>query len=422
MSGVRAGFDEAPLFPLFLRLEGRRVLLVGAGTVASAKLESLLAAKAQVTIVAPQIRPELERDGVTIVRRTFEPADVDGAWLVVAAAPPAVNREVVAAAEERRIFVNSAADPRGGSAYAGGVLRRPGLTVAVSTEGSAPALAGLLREGLEAIIPDDVERWARTARSLRERWLEEERPMGERRGQLLDALNQLYATAGIPSAPGSGGPANDMRQATALGRSIEDGSFAIVDQEVGAHPFPPDEWQVVRRVIHATADFEFKTLMRFHPDAVRAGVAALRAGCPILVDVKMITAGLNEERLRAYGCVTHSFISDDDVITAAKANNSTRAIEAMRKAHRLNLIDGAIVAVGNAPTALLEVARLVREEAARPALVIGVPVGFVSAVESKQAILDLPTPFIVAEGRKGGSTIAVAIIHALLLLSAEERA
>ena len=422
MSGRRSGSDMAPLLPLFLRLEGRRVLLVGGGTVASAKLESLLAAKADVTIVAPQIRPELERDGVTVVRRAFEPADVEGAWLVVAAAPPAVNREVAAAAEERRIFVNSAADPQVGSAYAGGVLRRPGVTVAVSTEGEAPALAGLLREGLEAIIPDDVERWVLTARSLRDRWRNEGRPVAERRAQLLEALNELYATKGDPGRPAPGGPANDMRQMTALGRTIEDGSFRIIDQEVGDHPFPPDEWQVVRRVIHATADFEFTTLMRFHPDAVRAGVAALRAGCPILVDVKMIAVGLNEERLRAYGCATHSFISDDDVIAAAKANNSTRAIEAMRKAHRLNLLDGAIVAVGNAPTALLEVARLVREEAARPALVIGVPVGFVSAVESKQAILDLPTPSIVAEGRKGGSTIAVAIIHALLLLSAEERA
>jgi precorrin-8X/cobalt-precorrin-8 methylmutase len=214
---------------------------------------------------------------------------------------------------------------------------------------------------------------------------------------------------------------SDMRQMTAFGRSIEDGSFAIIDREAGPHEFAPAEWQVVRRVIHATADFEFKTLMRFHPDAIPAGIAALRAGCPILVDVKMIAAGLSEERLATYGCAVHSFISDDDVIAAARAANSTRAIEAMRKAHRLGLLDRAIVAIGNAPTALLEVVRLVREEAARPALVIGVPVGFVSAVESKEATLDLPLPFIVARGRKGGSSIAVAIIHALLALSTEAR-
>jgi precorrin-8X/cobalt-precorrin-8 methylmutase len=212
---------------------------------------------------------------------------------------------------------------------------------------------------------------------------------------------------------------NDMRQMTALGRSIEDSSFAIVDQEAGAHAFSAEQWAVVRRVIHATADFEFKSLMRFSPDAIDAGVRALRAGCPLLVDVKMIAAGLNEERLAAYGCAIHGFISDDDVIATAKAERSTRAIEAMRKAHRLGLLDGAVVAIGNAPTALLEVARLVREQGARPALVIGVPVGFVSAAESKDVACELPIPFIVARGRKGGSPIAVAIVHALLLLSAQ---
>lgn len=214
---------------------------------------------------------------------------------------------------------------------------------------------------------------------------------------------------------------NDMRQMTALGRSIEDGSFAIIDAEAGPHEFAADEWQVVRRVIHATADFEFKSLMRFSPQAIRAGIAALRGGCPLIVDVKMIAAGLNEERLAAYGCKVISYISDEEVIATAKANNSTRAIEAMRKAHRLGTLEGAVVAIGNAPTALLETVRLVREEDARPALVIGVPVGFVSAAESKEAALSLATPHIVARGRKGGSPIAVAIIHALLLLSAKER-
>jgi precorrin-8X/cobalt-precorrin-8 methylmutase len=207
---------------------------------------------------------------------------------------------------------------------------------------------------------------------------------------------------------------------TGLGRSIEDGSFAIIDAEAGAHEFANPEWQVVRRVIHATADFEFKTLMRFSPDALRSGIAALRGGCNVIADVKMILAGLNEERLSSYGCKTHCFISDEDVIATAKAANSTRAIESMRKAHKLGLLDGAVVAVGNAPTALIEVARLVREENARPALVIGVPVGFVSAAESKEIVLDSPVPYIVARGRKGGSTIAVSIIHALLLLSTEK--
>lgn len=210
---------------------------------------------------------------------------------------------------------------------------------------------------------------------------------------------------------------SDMRQMTSLGRNIEDSSFAIVDQEAGPHGFSPAEWQVVRRVIHATADFEFKELMRFSPGAIESGVAALRRGCPIVVDVNMIAAGLNAERLAAYGCVVHGFISDEDVIARAKAENSTRAIEAMRKGARLGVLDGGIIAVGNAPTALIELARLVREEGVKPALVIGVPVGFVSAAESKELTLELPVPFIVARGRKGGSPIAVAILHALLLLS-----
>ena len=210
---------------------------------------------------------------------------------------------------------------------------------------------------------------------------------------------------------------NDMRQMTALGRGIEDESFAIIDAEVGAHSYPEAEWQVVRRVIHATADFEFKGLMAFGNDAIHSGIAALMQGCAVIVDVKMIAVGLNEQRLAAYGCAVHGFISDPDVIEVATARNSTRAIEAMRKAHRLGLIDGAVIAVGNAPTALLEILRLARDEGAKPALVVGVPVGFVSAAESKDALRASSIPFIVAQGRKGGSTIAVAILHALLYLS-----
>ena len=209
----------------------------------------------------------------------------------------------------------------------------------------------------------------------------------------------------------------DMRQMTTLGRRIEEESFSIIDREAGRHPFPPAEWAVVRRVIHATADFEFKEIMKFHPRAVESGINALINGCPIIVDVKMITAGLNEDRLNAYGCKVISFISDADVIEEAKTKNSTRAIVSMQKARRLGLLNGAVIAIGNAPTALIETARMVREDKVNPALIIGVPVGFVSAVESKEVTLALDVPFIVSRGRKGGSPIAVAIIHALLLLS-----
>jgi precorrin-8X/cobalt-precorrin-8 methylmutase len=216
---------------------------------------------------------------------------------------------------------------------------------------------------------------------------------------------------------------SDMRQMTSLGRNIEDSSFAIIDREVEEHQYSPEDWEVVRRVIHATADFEFKELMSFHPEAVRSGTYALKAGCPVICDVQMIIAGLNRERLESYGCKAYSFISDRDVIEVAKENNSTRAIESMRKAHRQGLLEGAIVAIGNAPTALLEVVRLIQEENVRPSLIVGVPVGFVSAAESKEAVRLLgdskanSVPYIVSRGRKGGSTIAVSILHALLLLS-----
>ncbi len=212
-------------------------------------------------------------------------------------------------------------------------------------------------------------------------------------------------------------PANDMRQMTDMGRRIENGSFGVIDAEIGPHDFDEREYEVVRRVIHATADFEYKHLMRLSPDAIEQGIAALTAGCNILVDVKMISTGLNADRLAAYGCQQYCYISDDDVIATAKKNDSTRAIESIRKAHQLGQLEGAVVAVGNAPTALLEVARIYREEGVRPALVIGVPVGFISATESKEEILETDLPYIISRGRKGGTTIAVSVIHALLLLS-----
>ena len=182
-----------PLFPLFLRLAGRRVLLVGAGRVAAAKLPTLLASGAQVAVVAPEVRPEFEAAEVEIWRRPFEPWDVDGAWLVVAAAPPEVNRAVAQAASAQRIFVNAVDDVASGSAYTGGVLRRGGLTIAVATEGRAPALAGLVREGLEAVLPDEIEAWVDEARRLRERQRLAGVPFDRRRPLLLEALNRLYA-------------------------------------------------------------------------------------------------------------------------------------------------------------------------------------------------------------------------------------
>lgn len=208
-------------------------------------------------------------------------------------------------------------------------------------------------------------------------------------------------------------------QLTAAGAAIEHDSFAIIDREVAHHAYTSEQWPLVRRMIHATADFEFNGLARFHPDAMRAGLAAvLRGDTTIVADVEMICVGLSPIRLKHFGLTVRQFISDDDVIAQAKAEDSTRAVQAMRKAHRLGLLDGAIVGIGNAPTALIELVRLIREEGARPALVIGMPVGFVSAAESKVLLAaQQDVPWIISEGRKGGSTLVVAALHAFLSLA-----
>lgn len=176
-------------------------MLVGGGAVASTKYAGLRAAGAEVVVVAPWISPALRAhgtEGAHLVERAFEPADLDGAWFVVAAAPPDVNRAVAEAAAERRLFVNAVDDPPSASAYAGSVVRRGGVTVAISTGGHAPALAGLLREAFEATLPDDVARWVDEARALRMKQRAEGVPMSERRPALLDVLCRLYAPGARP--------------------------------------------------------------------------------------------------------------------------------------------------------------------------------------------------------------------------------
>lgn len=180
------------VYPVFLKLTGRRALLVGGGSVAATKLDGLLAAGAVVTVVAPQISPALEREGVTLERRPFRPDDLDGAWWVVAAAPPEVNRQVQAAAEPRRLFVNAVDDPAHATAYLGSIVRRDGVTMAISTDGRAPAMAGLLREALDAWLPQDMDRWMAAADEVRREWKEAGVPMERRRPMLLETLNRLY--------------------------------------------------------------------------------------------------------------------------------------------------------------------------------------------------------------------------------------
>ncbi|HHI93550.1 MAG TPA: precorrin-8X methylmutase [Gammaproteobacteria bacterium] len=208
-------------------------------------------------------------------------------------------------------------------------------------------------------------------------------------------------------------------QLTQAGQKIEHDSFAIVDNEAGPHDaYSEDEWQIVRRMIHATADFEFNGLSCFHPTATEAGIQALVSGAPIVADVEMICVGLSKPRLAHFGVNTHHFIADEDVIAQAKKENTTRAVQAMRKAHKQGLLDGGIIAVGNAPTALLEVLALIKQGVARPALIVGMPVGFVSAAESKDALSELKeVPWLITRGRKGGSTLVVSALHALLALA-----
>ncbi len=187
-----AGTAPPVLFPAFLRLNGKRVLMVGAGPVAASKLKALLDAEADVTVVAPLIHADIEASPVTIHRRPFELADLDGVWYVVAAAPPEVNRAVSAAAAARQLFVNAVDDPPNASVYLGAVVKREDVIIAISTSGRAPALAGLLREGLDRLLPADLHAWLRVADDERVRWKAAGIPMEARRPELLRALNAIY--------------------------------------------------------------------------------------------------------------------------------------------------------------------------------------------------------------------------------------
>lgn len=174
---------------------------------------------------------------------------------------------------------------------------------------------------------------------------------------------------------------------------------------------------VVERVIHTTADFELAELLRASPGAVEAGAAALAAGCPVVTDVHMVRIGVSASRVAALGGSLHCFVDDPGVRARAEAEGATRGAIGMRLAAERGLLDGAVVAIGNAPTALYEVIRLV-EAGARPALVVGAPVGFVGAAESKEALVAVTAvPWLIVSGRKGGSPIAAAAVNAMLRLA-----
>ena len=195
---------------------------------------------------------------------------------------------------------------------------------------------------------------------------------------------------------------------------IEAESFRIIESEIGSVDFSPEQFAVVRRCIHATGDFSFADNMRFYPGAIEAGLAAIRAGKNVLVDVNMAAAGISKGLLEQFGGKVVCRISDPETAARAKAGNMTRSEAAIERALEDNI---GIVAIGNAPTALLKTMVLAEEGTFMPDLIIGVPVGFVNAAESKEILASKHYPFISALGRKGGTPVAVAAVNALLRLA-----
>jgi len=201
---------------------------------------------------------------------------------------------------------------------------------------------------------------------------------------------------------------------------IEETSFGIIDAEAGDHGWPRDEWQIVRRAIHTSADFEYAQSMVLSDEVVEKAVAAFKSGAGIVTDTNMALSGISKPRLTQLGCSLSCHVADHDVTEEAKSHGVTRSITAMRKA--IANTDNRIFVIGNAPTALFELLRLVESGAVHPALIIGLPVGFVGAEESKNALASgtHDIPFITNIGRKGGSNVAAAVVNALAILATRQ--
>lgn len=195
-------------------------------------------------------------------------------------------------------------------------------------------------------------------------------------------------------------------------REIEQKSMETITKELNGRTWPEPEFSVIKRCIHTSADFDYADNLCFSPDACKIGIEALKNGADIVTDTKMAAAGINKNRLSSFGGEVHCYVSDPDVIEEAKARGCTRSTVSMERGAKIK--KPVIFVIGNAPTALIELYRLIKEEGVRPALIVGVPVGFVNVVESKELIMEAGVPFIVARGRKGGSNIGAAIINALL--------
>jgi precorrin-8X/cobalt-precorrin-8 methylmutase len=195
---------------------------------------------------------------------------------------------------------------------------------------------------------------------------------------------------------------------------IEKKSFEILSGILGERKFPHLHEPIIKRVIHTTADFEYADNLKISQNAVEDAILAIKEGCNIVTDTKMVSAGINKKVLSKYGGQVISFMDHDEVAIEAKERNVTRSSICMEKAsdNKLNRI----FAVGNAPTALIRLYELIKEGTLKPALVIGVPVGFVNVVESKELFKKAGVPYIISEGRKGGSNVAAAIVNAILYM------
>ena len=199
--------------------------------------------------------------------------------------------------------------------------------------------------------------------------------------------------------------------------AIEAMSFKIIEEEAGAHSFTDAQWQVVRRIIHTTADFEYMQSVSFHPDAIDAGLNAIRQGKTIVTDTNMARVGIRKGELAHFGVQVECLIADSEVSRIASETGVTRAKIAVDAAREK--LDGGIYVVGNAPTALLRLIELVTaEKKAAPALIVGLPVGFVNAAESKAALIRTDVPYISNTGRKGGSNVAASVVNALAIMAA----
>lgn len=199
---------------------------------------------------------------------------------------------------------------------------------------------------------------------------------------------------------------------------IEAKSFAIIDAEAGPHNFGPDEWKIVRRMIHTTADFEYMQMVRISNNAVAAGIKAIRNGCTVITDTNMAKTGIRKDLLAGFGSRCECLMADPRVAEQATERGVTRARVAVEKAAQI--MENGIYVVGNAPTALLHLLDMINNKAANPALVVGLPVGFVNAAESKAALVETKIPYISNVGRKGGSNVAASVINALALIAKDK--